>query len=113
MIKGPRTLSEKETVEIIARIKRYMDDGDSISLARGKGIGRPLSIGLVEQVMRHPAYVQVLNDYMKRIGKPICYVLMTTPRGLRLVALKKNKEIPQEFKDSIPAEELLPLGGVR
>lgn len=68
-------------------IKRGIDCGESIALARKKACGTPTAKFEI-QVMHTEEYVQILNDYMEKIRKPIRYKLV----GMRLERLNVPKE---------------------
>lgn len=58
----------------LEQIKHGLDCGESIAMARKKACGTPTSKFAFE-VMHTEEYVQILNDYMEKIKKPIRYKL--------------------------------------
>lgn len=67
-------LSEK-VKQALEQIQACIDSGESISMSRKKVCGTPTS-KLAEELMRTQEYVDILNAYMVKIGKPIRYKLV-------------------------------------
>lgn len=60
--------------EALEKIRLGLACGESLPVARKKSCGTPTA-GFAKQVMYTQEYVDILNEYMIRINKPIRYTL--------------------------------------
>lgn len=83
----------RRIADVVSDIERFLNEGDSIGVARRKAIGEPASHKAEVVVMRSPLYVSMLNKYMVKVGKPIFYVLVKTDKGPRLTKLNRKRVV--------------------
>lgn len=63
-----KKVPDKEILQILKKIKTYIEAGDSISLARKKAHGQGVYTVIDKQITAHPLYVDLLNYYMALNG---------------------------------------------
>lgn len=87
------TVSLIDILKAIDEIKIYLEQGDSIQLARKKACGSQLS-PLAKSLSQNERYLTMLNKYMER--KKRNFRFMKTSKGLKLTSIR-DYEIIKEY----------------
>lgn len=94
-------LSDDSKIDLLV-FKSYLDEGYSVTIAKLKTFGRTKKSNLerINRMVYSQEYVDVLNDYMKRVRRPIEYRL--TLHGIEAVkryicSICEKKKSPEQF----------------
>lgn len=68
-------LSHHEIADLVVKIAACIDSGDSITVARKKILGKN-NEGHARLVFMHPAYLEMINLYMIKVGKNSQYEIV-------------------------------------